>query len=60
MNKRKECLIAVESCEGGLAAMAYGILQFEDLSSQDLKQLINELLRSCELNTFAAVMIAES
>jgi hypothetical protein len=43
--------------EGGAAAMAYARLQFEDLSTQERKNIKEALLRYCELDTLAMVMI---
>jgi hypothetical protein len=49
----------LEIAEGGAAAMAFGRLQFEDLTDQDRKRIKNALLRYCELDTLAMVMIVE-
>ena len=43
--------------EGGAAAMAYARLQFEDLSIQERSNIKDALLRYCELDTLAMVMI---
>ena len=46
--------------EGGAAATAYVRLQFEDMKP-DTRQMINQaLLRYCELDTLAMVMIVEA
>jgi hypothetical protein len=50
----------VEVAEGGAAAMAYARLQFEDLSAAQRTQIEQALLRYCELDTFAMVMILEA
>lgn len=50
----------LEIAEGGAAAMAFGRLQFEDLINQDRKRIKNALLRYCELDTLAMVMIVEA
>ncbi|NBO39826.1 DUF2779 domain-containing protein, partial [bacterium] len=50
----------VEVAEGGAAAMAYARLQFEDLSPEHRAQIEQALLRYCELDTFAMVMILEA
>ena len=50
----------LEIVEGGAAAMAFGRLQFEDLTDQDRKKIKNALLRYCELDTLAMVMIVEA
>lgn len=50
----------LEIAEGGAAAMAFGRLQFEDLADQDRRRIVNALLRYCELDTLAMVMIVEA
>ena len=50
----------VEIAEGGAASMAYGRLQFEDLTEQDRKKIEAALIRYCELDTMAMVMIVEA
>ena len=50
----------MEIAEGGAAAMAYGRLQFEDLSEQNRKKIESALLRYCELDTLAMVMVVEA
>jgi hypothetical protein len=50
----------LEIAEGGAAAMAFGRLQFEDLVDQDRRRIVNALLRYCELDTLAMVMIVEA
>ncbi len=50
----------IEIAEGGAASMAYGRLQFEDLTKQDRMQIENALLRYCELDTLAMVMVVEA
>jgi hypothetical protein len=50
----------VEIAEGGAAAMAYAKLQFESLSTERRDQIKTALLRYCELDTFAMVMIFEA
>ena len=50
----------LEIAEGGAAAMAFGRLQFDDLTDQDRKRIKNALLRYCELDTLAMVMIVEA
>lgn len=45
--------------DGGSALVAYGKLQFEDLPSEDRTRLVDSLLRYCELDTLAMVMIVE-
>jgi len=50
----------LEIAEGGVAAMAFGRLQFEELTDQDRRRIKNALLRYCELDTLAMVMIIEA
>jgi hypothetical protein len=46
--------------EGGAAMTAYGKLQYEDITDQRREQLRAALLRYCELDTLAMVMIYEA
>ena len=46
--------------DGGAAATAYARLQFESLSSEARKKIIAALLRYCELDTLAMVMIVQA
>ena len=46
--------------EGGAAATAYARLQFEDLSPESRQKIKKALLRYCELDTLAMVMIVEA
>ena len=46
--------------EGGAAATAYSRLQFEDLDDESRLRIISALLRYCELDTLAMVMIMQS
>ena len=45
--------------EGGAAATAYSRLQFEDLDNESRTRIISALLRYCELDTLAMVMIMQ-
>ena len=45
---------------GGAALTAYGKLQFEDISDYERKELRKALLKYCELDTMAMVMIYEA
>lgn len=45
--------------DGGAALVAYGKLQFEDLPGEERARLVSSLLRYCELDTLAMVMIVE-
>ncbi len=53
-NLSKENLLIAE---GGAAAMAYARLQFEDIDTHERKNITDALLRYCELDTLAMVMI---
>jgi hypothetical protein len=46
--------------DGGAAMTAYGRMQFEDMSAYEREQLEKALLRYCELDTLAMVMIYEA
>lgn len=46
--------------EGGAATIAYAKLQFTNMSDPERKELRNALLRYCELDTLAMVMIIEA
>ena len=46
--------------DGGAAMIAYAKMQFEDLSDNDRNNLRKNLLRYCELDTLAMVMIYEA
>ena len=50
----------LEIAEGGAAATAYSRLQFEEMNSTTRKNIENALLRYCELDTLAMVMIVEA
>ena len=52
--------VDIEIAEGGAAAMAFARLQFEDLDPQTRKAIQAALLRYCELDTLAMVMIVEA
>ena len=43
--------------DGGMAAMAYARLQFENMDQAERTNIKNALLRYCELDTLAMVMI---
>jgi hypothetical protein len=48
-----------EISQGGAASTAYARLQFEELSDNERTYIKNALLRYCELDTLAMVMIFE-
>jgi hypothetical protein len=50
----------LEVADGGAAATAYARLQFEDLTQEARDGIERALLRYCELDTFAMVMIVEA
>lgn len=45
--------------DGGAAMMAYARMQFSEMSDLEREKIISALLRYCELDTFAMVMIYE-
>ena len=45
--------------DGGAAATAYARLQFEDINEETRKKINAALLRYCELDTLAMVMIVQ-
>jgi len=51
---------AEQLAEGGAATMAYAQLQFEDIAPDERRQLESALLRYCELDTLAMVMVYEA
>jgi hypothetical protein len=44
---------------GGAALTAYGFIQYSDMNENERNSLANALLRYCELDTLAMVMIYE-
>jgi hypothetical protein len=46
--------------EGGSATVAYGRLQFTDVSSLEREAVHQSLLKYCELDTLAMVMVFEA
>lgn len=46
--------------EGGAETIAYAKLQFTNMSDSERKELRNALLKYCELDTLAMVMIIEA
>lgn len=50
----------MEIAQGGAAATAYGRLQFEDLAPGEREHIQAALLRYCELDTLAMVMIYQA
>ena len=59
--KNYEILTESENlADGGAALTAYGRMQFSEMSSGERKALADALLRYCELDTMAMVMIYEA
>jgi hypothetical protein len=50
----------LEIAEGGAATMAFARLQFEELPAEERKYIETALLRYCELDTLAMVMIYQA
>ena len=57
---QSEGMEELEISEGGAAATAYARLQFEDVSAEERTKISNALLRYCEVDTLAMVMIYEA
>jgi hypothetical protein len=56
----EETLSEIEDISnGGAALTAYGKLQYTDMTFDERNQLSNSLLKYCELDTLAMVMIFE-
>ena len=45
--------------DGGAAMIAYAKLQYADMSDAERQEISNSLLRYCELDTLAMVMVHE-
>lgn len=50
---------AGEIADGGTAMMAFAMMQFTEMSDSEAKKIQDALLKYCELDTFAMVMIYE-
>ena len=50
---------AAEIADGGAAMMAFAMMQFTEMSDEEAKKIQDALLKYCELDTFAMVMIYE-
>jgi len=46
--------------EGGAATTAYARLQFDDMARQERERIDTALLRYCELDTLAMVMVYQA
>jgi hypothetical protein len=57
---QKLCDLDDELREGGAAMTAYARLQFEDLPAGARREIESALLRYCELDTLAMVMIYQA
>jgi hypothetical protein len=55
-----DAFVCFEIAEGGAAAAAFARLQFESLTEQQRSNIKNALLRYCELDTLAMVIIVEA
>lgn len=56
--KTRDFLIAFEEIhEGGAAAMAWCRMQFSDMTDDEWEAIARDLLKYCELDTLAMVMI---
>ena len=51
---------SLEIAEGGSASMAYGRLQFENLSDEARANIESKLFKYCELDTLAMAMITQA
>jgi len=51
---------ALEIAQGGAATTAYARLQFEDIAPEERRSIKAALLRYCELDTLAMVMVYEA
>lgn len=49
----------IDIADGGAALTAYAKLQYQDMSASERKEITNGLLKYCELDTLAMVMIYE-
>ena len=45
--------------EGGAALTAYGKLQYTDMNQAEIEEITSSLLKYCELDTLAMVMLYE-
>jgi len=54
-----EFLMKSDIREGGAAMVAYARMQFAEMSEKEKKSIITSLLRYCELDTLAMVMLWE-
>jgi len=52
-------LNASEIAEGGTAMMAFAMMQFIEMTEAESTKIQNALLKYCELDTFAMVLIYE-
>ena len=60
-NKNFELLTEDDAlADGGAALIAYGRMQFSEMSTVERNELSSALLRYCELDTMAMVMIFEA
>ena len=59
--KEMELLLSEDDSlrEGGAAMTAYARMQFEEMSDYEKEEITKALLKYCELDTLAMVMIVE-
>jgi hypothetical protein len=50
---------ASEIADGGTAMMAFAMMQFTEMTDAEAEKIQDSLLKYCELDTFAMVMIFE-
>jgi hypothetical protein len=50
----------LELADGGAAMVAYARLQYEEMTDDDRTKITSDLLRYCELDTLAMVMVVEA
>jgi hypothetical protein len=55
-----ESVESLEVADGGVAMVAYASLQYEEMTDEDRAKTKNDLLRYCELDTLAMVMVVQA
>jgi len=55
-----ESVDSLEVADGGAAMVAYARLQYEEMTDEDRAKTKNDLLRYCELDTLAMVMVVQA
>jgi hypothetical protein len=59
LDKIEPMVNATEIADGGAAMMAFALMQFTEMSDAEAQKIRSALLKYCELDTFAMVMIFE-